>query len=126
MPEEKITLCGDNCLKCPRYNAHTYEELKYTAELWFKIGWRDRVVSADEIKCTGCSSHKSCTYGLVACTGKHGVQKCNQCEEFPCDKITDMLNRSKDYQKRCKEVCTAEEYRILKESFFNKEENLRK
>ena len=26
--EEKITLCGDNCLECPRYHAHTEEELK--------------------------------------------------------------------------------------------------
>ena len=26
--EEKITLCGDNCIECPRYNAHTEEELK--------------------------------------------------------------------------------------------------
>lgn len=29
---EKITLCGDNCIECPRYNAHTDEELKQVAE----------------------------------------------------------------------------------------------
>ena len=26
--EEKITLCGDNCIECPRYNAHSDEELR--------------------------------------------------------------------------------------------------
>ena len=36
--EEKITLCGDNCIECPRYNAHTEEELKAVAELWYKVG----------------------------------------------------------------------------------------
>ena len=24
--EEKITLCGDNCIECPRYNAYSDEE----------------------------------------------------------------------------------------------------
>lgn len=126
MLEEKITLCGDNCLMCPRYNAHSNEQLKYVAELWFKLGWRDTIVSNNEIKCSGCSSHKSCTYGLVACTRKHSVEKCNQCKEFPCDKITDMLNRSKVYKEQCEKICTTEEYQILKDSFFNKEENLKK
>ena len=47
--EEKITLCGDNCIECPRYNAHTDEELKAVAELWYKVGWRACVVSNEEI-----------------------------------------------------------------------------
>ena len=47
--EERITLCGDNCTKCPRYKAHSAEELKAVAELWYKIGWRDKIVSNKEI-----------------------------------------------------------------------------
>lgn len=53
--EEKITLCGDNCIACPRYNAHSKEELEQVAKLWYRVGWRDRIVSADEIACGGCS-----------------------------------------------------------------------
>ena len=94
---KKITLCGDNCIACPRYNAHSDEELKAVAELWHKVGWRNCVVSNEEIACDGCSSHKNCTYQLVECTKKHHVNKCNQCEEFPCEKITDMLKRSAEY-----------------------------
>lgn len=124
--EEKITLCGDNCMYCPRYNARTDDELKHVAELWYKVGWRDSVVSNEEIKCTGCSSHKQCTYQLVDCTKEHGVTKCNQCGEFPCEKISDMLKRSEAYQKKCREVCTAEEYAALEKAFFDKENNLRK
>ena len=124
--EEKITLCGDNCIECPRYNAHTYEELKAVAELWYKVGWRTCVVSNEEIACNGCSSHKQCTYQLVECTKEHGVSKCNQCDEFPCAKIQSMLERSAEYQKRCKEVCSKQEYRVLKKAFFDKENNLMK
>ena len=123
---EKITLCGDNCLECPRYLAKTEQELEKTAELWYRIGWRDRIVSSKEIRCQGCSSHKQCTYHLVECTKEHNVEKCNQCVQFPCEKIKDMLKRSSAYEQKAKEVCTAEEYRMLQASFFNKEENLKK
>lgn len=92
--EERITLCGNNRIECPRYNSHIEAELRKVAELWYRVGWRDTVVSGKEIACAGCSSNKFCTYGLVACTEKHGVEKCNQCKEFLCYKITDMLERS--------------------------------
>lgn len=124
--EERITLCGDNCIECLRYNAHTETELRKVAELWYRVGWRETVVSNEEIVCAGCSSHKACTYGLVACTEKHGVEKCNQYKEFPCEKIMEMLNRSKKYQKKCKEVCSEEEYMALEKAFFDKEDNLKK
>ena len=78
------------------------------------------MVSNEEIVCAGCSSHKSCTYGLVACTEKHGVEKCNQCKEFPYEKIMDMLTRSKKYRKKCKEVCSEEEYDALEKAFLIK------
>lgn len=124
--EEKITLCGDDCASCPRYNAHSPAELRAAAELWHRIGWRDSVVPDDEIACGGCSAQKACTYGLVECTGRHGVETCSRCKEFPCGTIAEMLERSKAYQKQCKELCSPEEYRTLQKAFFNKEQNLRK
>ena len=124
--EEKITLCGDNCMECPRYNAHSAEELEAVAELWYRVGWRNHVVSKEEISCTGCSSHKQCTYQLVECTKEHNVQKCNQCKEFPCEKIQNMLRRSEEYRKKCKEVCSEKEYIMLEKAFFEKEKNLEK
>jgi hypothetical protein len=65
-------------------------------------------------------------YIWIDCTEKHGVEKCNQCKEFPCNKITGMLERSKKYQEKCKEVCSEEEYDALEKAFFDKESNLRK
>lgn len=124
--DEKITLCGDNCLYCPRYNAHSDEDLNKVAELWYRIGWRESIVSNEEIQCIGCSSHKQCTYHLVECIKEHHVEKCNQCMEYPCRKISDMLDRSKEYQKKCKELCSQEEYDTLEKAFFDKENNLEK
>ncbi len=123
---EKITLCGDDCLKCPRYLAETEDELSKTAELWYRIGWRDKIIGNEEIRCTGCSSHKKCTYDLVECTKSHGIKKCSLCIEFPCEKINEMLRRSSEYEKKCREVCSSDEYMSLKSAFFNKEENLKK
>lgn len=121
-----ITFCGDNCTECPRYQAHSAEDLRKAAELWYRVGWRDSIVSDEEIRCSGCTSHKECTYHVVECIREQGVGKCNQCGEFPCGKISDMLKRSKEYQKRCREVCTEQEYESLAKAFFEKEENLRK
>lgn len=124
--EEKITLCGDNCLECPRYNAHSEDELRKVAELYYRVGWRDTVVSNEEIKCTGCDSHKHCTYQLVDCIKEHNVKKCNQCSNYPCEKIQQMLQRSAEYKARCQKLCTAEEYAVLEKAFFEKERNLEK
>lgn len=124
--EERLTLCGDNCSACPRFLAQTESERRQVAELWYKIGWRDRIVSDAEIRCTGCSSHKDCTYHLVECTKRHGVKKCSQCTAFPCDTISDMLSRSHASQQKCRDVCSPKEYAVLENAFFHKEENLTK
>lgn len=123
---EKITLCGDDCLQCPRYLAQTDEELDHVRELWYRIGMSDRLLTREEIRCTGCTSHKTCTYQLVDCTQKHGVEKCNQCHMFPCEKIETMLRRSDTYKKICRERCTEEEYTAIAGAFFHKVENLKK
>lgn len=124
--DELITLCGDDCLACPRYNSKGQDELKAAAMLWHRVGWREGVVSNEEIQCFGCSSHKECTYHLVECVKEHGVEKCNQCSVFPCEKIKDMLNRTEEYKKVCRQKCTEQEFEILNKAFFNKEMNLKK
>lgn len=124
MNNKRITLCGDDCNKCPRFLAKTDDELSSVAELWYRIAWRDRIVSNEEIKCNGCSSDKKCTYNLVDCTKEHNVSKCRYCVEFPCDKIENMLLRSEIYKEKCRQVCSDEEYENINAAFFNKAHNL--
>ena len=122
--KERISLCGDDCLACPRYRAQSEAELRRVAELWHKVGWRDRVVPAEEMRCGGCGSREVCTYGLLACTEAHGVARCAQCSQFPCERIQQMLAQSRQSQARCRARCTQEEYDALAQAFFHKEENL--
>ena len=67
MIEEKIiAACGNDCAACPRYTAYPYEktdeELHHTAELWKKIGYRDHIVTNEEISCTGCKPESHCVF----------------------------------------------------------------
>ena len=121
-----ITPCGDYCGACPRYTAQTDEELRRVAELWYRTGWSEEILAPEEIKCTGCASHKKCTYGLIDCLKERGHMRCNQCRDFPCGKIEVMLQRSKEYESRCIEICSYEEFAALKQAFFEKETNLMK
>ena len=40
------------------------DALKEAAEIWHKIGLRESVLSAEEMKCLGCSSVKGCKYRI--------------------------------------------------------------
>ena len=124
--KERITLCGDDCGKCPRFSAKTVEELNSLAELWYRIGWRDSILPGAEMRCGGCTPDKKCTYGLTECTALHKVSRCKECGEFPCRKIDELLERSRLYERKCSEVCTDKEFEALRAAFFNKEANLRK
>ncbi|HOT15937.1 MAG TPA: hypothetical protein PK252_14360 [Bacteroidales bacterium] len=49
-----ISYCGYVCSEYPRYIAtqnNDVHELENLARLWFRLGLRDRVVSAQEMRC---------------------------------------------------------------------------
>jgi hypothetical protein len=125
----KITAaCGNDCAACPRYAAHPYEktdeELRHTAELWMKIGYRDHLVTNEEISCTGCKPENWCRYHVVTCCADRGIETCSGCGEYPCDKMKECFEVTRSFMPKCREVCTDEEYRQLNTAFFEKEKNL--
>ncbi len=58
MTAGNVSSCGNDCPACPRYAVPRYreteEELRHAAELWMRIGYRDHIVTKEEIACTGC------------------------------------------------------------------------
>lgn len=102
----------------------TEDELHQTAELWCKIGYRDRLVSNDEIQCSGCTINNWCRYKIVECTERHKIENCGQCPNYPCGKIKDAFEQTLLFEPSCKLQCSVEEYDIIKRSFFEKEKNL--
>ena len=121
------SVCGDDCAVCPCSLARTEEELRQTPDFWARAGWRDHVVSNEEIKCNGCGSRGVCAFNLLQSVGEHGVSTCRTCPEHPCGKIADMLERSAAKQAQCRAACDSEaEYRMLCRAFYEQEANLRK
>lgn len=119
------SVCGDDCAVCPRYLARSDEELRETAEFWMRAGWRDHVVSNDEIKCGGCGSREKCSFMMLPCLREHHVNACRECPGYPCERIRDMLGSSEVKETQCRAVCDdAAEFRMLRRAFYEKEANL--
>ena len=128
--EKIIAACGNDCAACPRYVGHLYEktdeELRHTAELWMKIGYRDHLVTNEEISCTGCKPENWCRYRVVKCCEDRGIETCADCREYPCDNMKECFKVTKSFIPKCRDVCTEEEYQQLNTAFFEKEKNLRR
>lgn len=130
MAENKIiAACGNDCSACPRYVARPYEktddELHHTAELWMKIGYRDHIVSNEEIACTGCKPENWCRYHAVKCCEEKGIITCAECDEYPCANMQDCFSVTESFEPKCRQVCSEQEYETLKKAFFEKEQNLK-
>lgn len=125
----QLACCGDDCNYCPRYTGTINNDegmLNRAAEIWYKIGWRDRILSPDEMKCYGCLSVKNCVYGIKECCKKKKIDNCGYCAKMPCGKLKRMFDRNKKYKEISKTLLTEEEYEILKVAFWTKEERLKR
>ena len=123
-----IAACGNDCSECPRFNAPGYEksseQLHQTAVLWQKIGYRDTVVSNEEISCSGCKPNNWCRYGIAKCVAGKGIENCGECSDYPCFRFLECLKVTASFEPSCRKVCSEEEYRVLNKAFFEKELNL--
>ena len=125
-----IAACGNDCAACPRYTAHPYEkteeELLRTAELWAEIGYRDHVVSVEEIACRGCTPENWCRFHVVGCCAEKGLKTCAECAEYPGENLKDCFRVTETFAPACWNACTDEEYMKIRKAFFEKEKNLSK
>ncbi len=119
-----LAACGNDCSACPRHLPKTEEELKRTAELWEKIGYRDRVVSTEEISCVGCSPDNWCRYQIIQCVSEKEISDRGKCRQYPCAKIEECFATSRLFIPSCRKVCNPEEYQMLVSAFFEKKKNL--
>ena len=119
-----IAACGNDCAACPRHLPKSEEELRHTAELWAKIGYRDHVVSNAEIACAGCTPSNWCRYGIAECASARRVSTCGACPEYPCEKTRACLAGTVSFAPACKSACDAGEWNALQRAFFEKKRNL--
>lgn len=119
-----IAACGNDCATCPRYMPISDDELHKTAILWEKIGYRDHVVTNEEIKCTGCKKENYCRYGIIDCVADSNLHNCGECSKYPCSKIEEAFIETMRFEPACRKNCTKKEYDTIAEAFFRKKDNL--
>ena len=119
-----LAACGNDCELCPRHLPKTDGELRHTAELWHKIGYRDHIVSNDEISCAGCKAGNWCRYDMIGCVSAKGLSNCGECVDYPCERITDCFAATEKFVPQCRAACTDEEFETLRRAFFEKKTNL--
>jgi hypothetical protein len=129
MTEQIIGFCGDVCSLCPRYVAtmsNDTEALKRFAALWFKLGFRPEVIDPEQMKCYGCNRDMACSNGINNCIHLKNINNCGECNNFPCDKINAVFEKTNKTNSICKGKCTEEEYNVLSNAFLSKREILTK
>lgn len=126
--ERIIAACGNDCSACPRYVAHPFEktdeQLRHTAELWMRIGYRDHVVSNQEISCTGCKPENWCRYRVVKCCEDLDISTCAGCPDYLCENMKKCFEVTRSFEPKCREACTEQEFEQINKAFFEKEKNL--
>jgi hypothetical protein len=123
----KLASCGNDCNHCPRFLATQSGDLNKlcgVARLWNRIGYREKIVSPEEIACHGCASSNWCRYGIRQCVIEMGVSNCGECDDFPCRNILGAMEKTLTFEKSVRERCSVEEYELLHKAFFLKRENL--
>jgi hypothetical protein len=122
-----IGACGDVCNRCHRYIATksgSKKKLWEVAELWFRLGLRDRVVSPEEIASTGCRTGNSCRCETVKCADRHAVNNCGDCRKYACTRIKKAFTRTARLAKKLKKVLNKKEYRQFEISALRKKQVL--
>ena len=122
-----LAFCGNDCALCPRYTATRSgdeERPKEVPALWKRAGYREVEVSPQEIACQGCPASTWCRYEIRECALDKGVKSCGECQEYPCQRITNALEKTEAFTVKIKKECSRGDYDLLRKAFFEKKKNL--
>lgn len=99
---QMIAVCGLVCSECDIFEATSNAETAQKIVDWFKKE-KDMEVKIEEIRCLGCKGDRSKHWSsdcwiLKCCVDEKGLQLCNECEDFPCEKLSEWGKENKDYE----------------------------
>ena len=124
---KKYAPCGDDCTFCLSYigtKENDMELLKKMAKILYEIGWRDKILHPDLIKCEGCSIIAICEYGIKECCEEKQIENCGCCEEYPCSKNKVAFEKNELDIKKCRNLLSDKDFEMFKKAYFSKKENL--
>jgi hypothetical protein len=86
-----IAACGIDCKKCDIYKSSSDLLLAKSLADWFHTV-RKIDVDPVEIKCQGCMGSRTSHWSpdcwiLKCCVDTKGLKHCNECNEFPCERL---------------------------------------
>ena len=109
---DMMAACGLDCGKCEIRLASTDTSTSAAKSVvdWFKEnGWLKQdegieVAIARNMLCTGCLGDRgthwdSSCWILNCCVNAKGHTNCSECEEFPCDKLTQWSKQNAGYDR---------------------------
>jgi Protein of unknown function (DUF3795) len=119
-------MCGDNCSYCPRLIATKSGrtiELEKVSDLWVRLGLREPDFPVKDMACHGCKPGKKCAYTeLRACVSRQGYENCGPCEQYPCNLINSVFQKTEILKSHAGKVCNQKEMNRLHKAFFSKKE----
>jgi hypothetical protein len=101
-PENQmIAVCGLDCSGCDIRLATSDPKIAQQIADWFKKE-RNEEVKIKDIHCLGCKSDRTKHWSpdcwiLQCCVDKKGLEFCYECEEFPCEELSQWAKSSRKY-----------------------------
>jgi len=114
MANEWIAACGLDCESCTLRRLPFDDDALAECEAWFRdMGWLKASEGKAEILdrkmyCNGCKGDRSIHWSVDAdgcvscwilgcCVDRNGLDFCSQCDEFPCDRLTEWSKENEGY-----------------------------
>jgi len=99
---QRIAVCGLNCSECDIFRASDNPEIAQRIVNWFKEE-RHIDVKIEDIHCLGCREDRTKHWSpdcwiLRCCVDEKGLEFCYQCEDFPCEKLSEWAKENKKYE----------------------------
>lgn len=105
-----IAPCGLNCYQCEVYKATIEDSINKKIELAEKFTSPEYEVSPEDINCLGCHRDSTLVFKfcreceLRQCATHHNVINCGYCEDYACDKISNILDNDPNNKKILDEI----------------------
>ena len=101
MDDKMIAVCGLVCDGCDIMEAATNTELAQRIADWFKREL-NKEVKPEQIHCAGCKGNRDVHWDaecwiLRCCVDQKGLDFCYQCDEFPCDRLSEWAGQNDRY-----------------------------
>lgn len=105
---EMIAACGLDCGECGIFKATNDVERAQRIVDWFKKE-RDEEVKIEDIYCLSCRGDRTRHWSpdcwiLKCCVDQRGLDFCFECEDFPCEKLSEWAQESEDYGRALKQL----------------------